>query len=212
MKFNIVLTSLSEDTLGRIKAIVEMPDQLQAPYECLKERLIEIYQPDVWECAARLLHMRELGDLKPSQLMDDMLALLPVSETPGVLFKSVFLARLPGDMRDHVQAHAERLSCRELAGMADNIWQSRNARRCDVAAALPMSSHFSPTDEEVDSLTETVAAINMKKRVQQQQQRPRPPARKGGSQSQLVCWKHLRFGKKARDCADPDNCSFRAEN
>ena len=74
MKFNLVLPALSEETLDRVKAIVERPEHLEGPYECLREHLQEVYEPDDLECTARLCHMRELGDMKPSQLMDSMLA------------------------------------------------------------------------------------------------------------------------------------------
>jgi len=56
--------------------------------------------------------------MKPSQMMDSMLAL----HKPQHLFKSIFLEKLPSDMRDHVQREAERLGCKELAAFANSIW------------------------------------------------------------------------------------------
>ena len=216
MKFNLVLPALSEDTLERVKAIVNMPEQQADPYMALRARLFEIYEPDEWECAARLLHMRELGDMKPSQLMDAMLALLPDDELPGVLFKSVFLARLPGDMRDHVQAHARRLSPRELAHLADTIWQSRNAAKANVLASLRTAPPTTPADESAEDLEETVAALNINRKQQPTKKTfKRPQPRKGkqkSRKSQLVCWRHLQYGKEAHSCADVDNCSYPAGN
>ena len=49
-----------------------------------------------------LLQHWELGDLKP-ELMDAMLALLPVGEQPGLLFKGLWLERMLEDVRSHVQ-------------------------------------------------------------------------------------------------------------
>ena len=213
MKFNLVLPALDNDTLGRTKAVVDNPERLQAPYEALKARLAEIYEPDVWENASRLLHMRELGDLKPSQLMDSMRALLPASELPGILFKSVFLARLPGDMRDHVQAQAELLTCEELAKLADNIWQSRNAHRSSLLASLSTCPPPTPGDGPVDELEDTVAALSLRKKPQQEKKwTKKPSARKGGQKSKMVCWKHLQYGEKAHSCADKENCAFTSEN
>ena len=216
MKFNLVLTALSEDTLERVKAIVNMPEQQANPYLALRARLFEIYEPDEWESAARLLHMRELGDMKPSQLMDAMLALLPEDESPGVLFKAVFLARLPGDMRDHVQAHARRLGPQELAHLADTIWQSRNAAKANVLASLRTGPTPTSANESAEDLEETVAALNINKRQQPVKKNfKRPQLRKAeqkGRKSQLVCWKHLQYGKDAYNCADVDNCSYPAGN
>jgi len=53
--------------------------------------------PDVWEQISHLLHFSELGDMPPSQLMDEMLAMLPQEEQPGLLFKHNCLERLPDD-------------------------------------------------------------------------------------------------------------------
>ena len=74
--------------------------------------------------------------MQPTQLMDNMLALLPNGEQPVILFKPVFLAQLPGDMRDHVQVHAAKLECPNLPALADNIWRSRVARKPGAMAAI----------------------------------------------------------------------------
>ena len=101
--------------------------------------------------------------------MDKMLALLPNSEQPGILFKSVFLGRLPGDMRDHVQAHAEELDCRNFATLADNIWRARIARKPNTVATL------STMQDEEDEET-AVGTINIKKGAQQHRpQQPKKP-------------------------------------
>ena len=83
-----------------------MPKQLADPYQAIRLRLIEVYEPDVWAQASRILHMRELGDMQPTQLMDNMLALLPNGEQPGILFKSEFLNRLPRDIYARPRAGA----------------------------------------------------------------------------------------------------------
>ena len=44
--FNLVLPCLSEEILTRIAAVVEAPDQLQLPYQALKQRLLEVFQSD----------------------------------------------------------------------------------------------------------------------------------------------------------------------
>lgn len=54
MRFNLVLPALSEDTLDRVRGIVDKPGLLADPYGSLKARLLEIYQADKWENAARL--------------------------------------------------------------------------------------------------------------------------------------------------------------
>ena len=46
MKFNLVLAALSEEALDCFKALVEMPKQLADPYQAIRLRLIEVYEPD----------------------------------------------------------------------------------------------------------------------------------------------------------------------
>ena len=145
MKFNLVLAALSEETLDCVKALVEMP---------------EVYEPDVWAQASRILHMWELGDMQPTLLMDKMLALLPNGKQPGILFKSVFLARLPRDMRDHVQARAPELECRNLVAMADNIWRARVARKPSALAAVTLV-------EDTEEGEAPVATVSTRKAGQQ---------------------------------------------
>jgi hypothetical protein len=49
-----------------------------------------------------LLEMLDLGDRRPSVLMDAMQALLPDYVQPNRLFLALFLKCLPADMRDHL--------------------------------------------------------------------------------------------------------------
>ena len=70
MKFDLVVKQLAEATLEHVQSIVEAPGLLERPYQAIKQRLLEVYQLDTWELVSRVLHFRELGDQKPSQLMD----------------------------------------------------------------------------------------------------------------------------------------------
>jgi len=55
-KFNLVLPTLSEETLIRVAAIVTAPHLLAAPYTALRACLLEVYMPDVWDLTTHLLH------------------------------------------------------------------------------------------------------------------------------------------------------------
>ena len=67
-------------------------------YTKLKKRLLNTLELSKYEHAARLLNMPNLGDRKPSALMDEMLRLLG-QHTPCFLFKYIFLEHLPEDIR-----------------------------------------------------------------------------------------------------------------
>jgi len=153
MKFNLVLPTLSQDTLIRVATIVNAPHLLAEPYTTLRALLLQVYMPDVWEQTSHLLRFRELGDMPPSQLMDEMQAMLPQEEQPGLLFKRIFLDCLPDDVRQHVQGGARQKQCHELAAAADVIWQARMQKKSANVAAVLLS--------QVEEVTEAVAAVQL---------------------------------------------------
>ena len=55
-------------------------------------------------------------------MMESMLALLPPGELDGLLFKTIFLARLPSKIRGHVAAQFGTLTSRQMGALADNLW------------------------------------------------------------------------------------------
>ena len=66
--------------------------------------------------------MEELGDRQPSALMDEMLSLLD-GHTPCLLFKQIFLNRMPDAI--HLQlAEADFAEPRKVAEKADQLWLS----------------------------------------------------------------------------------------
>ena len=77
----------------------------------------------------RIVYASELGRQPPSQLMRTLLTHLPAGEPAGLLFKLLFLLRLPEDLREQVSKKIKRLDARELAEYADTRWHVRNAKR-----------------------------------------------------------------------------------
>ena len=89
-----------------------------------------------------VVFMPPMGDERPTAIMDRMLALLPDDanrEQPGFLFRTLFLRKLPADIRYHLIALKEE-SMRSLAEKGDVLWSTR------PSAAL--HSCIEPTDEE----------------------------------------------------------------
>ncbi len=71
-------------------------------YEQLKALLVSRYTKACWTRAFELLKYLELGDIKPTDLMRQMKALLPTDDRPGATFMAIFL-RLPSEMREHLR-------------------------------------------------------------------------------------------------------------
>ena len=85
-----------------------------------------------WSRCAAVVDHDQLGDRRPSTLMDNMLALHPVGEKPNSLFLYVFLRKLPGDMMDQLTT-CDYASPRALAAAADKLWDSAGAEGAHCA-------------------------------------------------------------------------------
>ena len=51
-----------------------------------------------YQRAEQLVNLTSLGDRRPSQLMNTMLAFLPDGYTPGFIYNYLFLQRMPADV------------------------------------------------------------------------------------------------------------------
>ncbi len=121
-KYHYVVAALDQATAKRVIDLLSAPPD-NAKYQTLKDRLNDTYGLSEFERGSRLLHMPELGDDKPSVLMDNMLALLE-GHTPCFIFRSLFLERLPDDIRS-ILAHSNVTDCRQMAKAADTLWEAR---------------------------------------------------------------------------------------
>ncbi|XP_059096799.1 uncharacterized protein LOC131891290 [Tigriopus californicus] len=114
-KFNHVVAALDQDTALRVLDLLENPPD-GGRYTALKTRLLDTFTLSEYERAGRLLRMPELGDDKPSLLMDKM---------------RVFLDRMPDDLRATL-VHSGVSDMRELARSADQLWQTRSLTTASV--------------------------------------------------------------------------------
>lgn len=210
-RFDLVLTALSEDMLDRIGSVLATVDELPDPYETLKGRLMEMFAVDPMDRMYGLLFAAELGDRRPSQMMDDLLAMLPTGERDGLLFKAIFLTRLPDDLKILVAPLAKTMESRPLAAYADQLWIARNSKK----AAKPVAMVADPSLElasKVDELAGVVAAM----RTAQPPKRPNKRAGRGGrgghgggsGESKFVCWRHELYKERAFKCEEPGRCTW----
>ena len=51
-----------------------------------------------------------------------MLALLPPGEKEGILFKTLYVTKLPKEVRGQVLANGMHLDSRELSELANDLW------------------------------------------------------------------------------------------
>ena len=114
-------------------------------YERLKAHLCKNFGKSKWQMGYALLDSPGLGDRRPTQLLQDLRALLPVGEAEGTLFQCVFLKRLPAAMSDAILA-ANLDDIEAMAEMADRLFDRPSAA---VAAAIqPWCTHISAIDSQ----------------------------------------------------------------
>ena len=96
-KYAYIVAALDQDTAGRLLDLLRAPPT-EGKYAAIKARLTKTFGLTHRVRANRLLQMGDLGDRRPSTLMDEMLSLLD-GHSPCLLFEQLFLNRMP-DPRD----------------------------------------------------------------------------------------------------------------
>jgi len=143
-------------------------------------------------------------DERPSNLMNNMLSLMPDGYAPDFVFKSLFLRRLPHEIRVFLLKSMDK-DPREIANEADELWQDRTGVN-------------SCTNLEDDVRMEDVNVIRNRRSNPQQQHIPgRQQQRQHLDNAQNLssfnthtpgelCFYHDKYGNKAQKCRSP--CSF----
>lgn len=184
-KYFHVVTALDAATTTRAMALLEAPPAV-GKYDALKALLLRLFELSELEKADRLLSLNGLGDSKPSDLMERMLAVLG-SADPSFLFAHIFLRQLPAPVRTALASSrlAASKDYRELAAEADKVFL---ANRQFVHALLPEVGASAPLPSSEGGMGTAAAVTGRRQR------------------DDGLCYYHARFGSKAKQCRQP--CSF----
>ena len=118
-KYNYLVKSLDQATATRLLDVLEDPPA-EKKYESLKARLLSTFGLSRRARAAALLHIGPLGDRKPSELMDEMLA-LQGSSPPDPLFEQISLERMPEAIQLQLSGDTAFADPRAAAFLADKL-------------------------------------------------------------------------------------------
>ena len=164
-------------------------------YATLKSRLVQSFALTDYQRAEQFFKLPGLGDRRPSELMNNMLALLPSDHPPCFLFNYQFLQRLPVDIRGHLVTKKFENS-RELANMADKLCVARQHE-------FPTASISAAADNDVDVHMDELAVVRNLPPKRQPIRSTQPT-----SSDPSICWFHRKWGVKATSCRKP--CFFQA--
>ena len=101
MKFYYCVSAFNQDTANQVLDLIKSPPTA-GPYKALKNRLLKLFALDDYQRYEAISNLPLSGDMKPSKLMSNMLALLPAGHKPCFFLKGAFLKRLPADIRAHL--------------------------------------------------------------------------------------------------------------
>jgi hypothetical protein len=95
-KYNHLLSALPTEVCSNINdSLVEIDENAADVYKQLKGLLMSRYTNDHWARVFELLKFPEIGDMKPSEMMRQMKALLPTDSNPGTYFMADFSSASP---------------------------------------------------------------------------------------------------------------------
>uniref|UniRef100_A0A0L8HHI7 DUF7041 domain-containing protein n=1 Tax=Octopus bimaculoides TaxID=37653 RepID=A0A0L8HHI7_OCTBM len=117
-KYSYVVVALDEDTATRVLDILTQPPATHK-YITLKDRLGDTFRRNDREAEVK----EELGDSKPSELMDKMLEFVPPGESP-FLFRDIFFCKLSHQVQALV-TQTKIKDLQQLAKLADKHFLSR---------------------------------------------------------------------------------------
>ena len=207
-KYDHVLMKLPEAVVVSVRNLVSsiQPTDTDA-YERLKERLTASYAKSKWQQVFSLIKHPDLCDRRPSQMMNEMLTLLPDGDTgDSTIFLGLFLLRLPVSMRDHLAA-GDYTPAEEMARHADVLWDAR-AGDSAVAAVSAEVDAVSVRSPRTDNRRRSPARDNRRRSPDRRSRPPRKqtPGRDGGrdsNRSSSLCFYHGKYGQKAHRCEAP---------
>ena len=206
-KFDHVVASLSPEFATEIRDLILKPPDTD-PYDKLKEQLVTRTTASQQKRLQQLIHLEELGDRTPSQLLRRMTQLLgdqATVDSSQFFLKELFLQRLPAHVC-MVLASKESDSLEDLATLADRVME--------VATPQLSTIDTSSLSTEVEQLRAEVATLKTHfKSFSPPPTFPRSSKRRSPSPARPrdgLCWYHARFAEKARKCQQP--CSWQSGN
>ena len=207
-KFDYAVSRLGNAAAARVQDLLANPPA-DGPYEALVERITAGFSKSSIERLSDFNALPPLGDRRPSELMDTILASLSgvacMESCPHVQY--AFLTRLPVTIRSGL-SHVKFESARAMALKADEVWSAVNASSAASNVSVVLESPPPPPSPSADADNVVAAVRNPGQPVRSPPGRSPQPTRPAPQQQQQqgLCWYHARFGNRASYCRPP--CSW----
>jgi len=200
-QFGYAVAMLGDDDSLAIDDLLEQFPPPPDAFTRLKQRLLSTHALTTYERVEQLLDMQPLGGQRPSVLLAQMKRLLPPGEEKSMLFRCMFIKRLPREIR---------------LALAEDTFSPVEALA--LRADSMVVHHESPVVAPATVEDPVVApAIAGGRPAGQQRDAAGGGKKPGGKKKQGkarvgVCYSHYKFGEDAWKCDQPGNCSFKSGN
>lgn len=205
-KFNTIVAAIESNVLAQIADAILLPPET-GKYEYLKRCIVERFCDSEAKKIQKLLSDIDLGDRKPSQLLNE-LSSLAKDRVSGDFLKTLWLQRLPPHVRAILQTSEVELPA--LAKLADKILEVSDFKQICAANTTSVRQVADDTD-----ISQRITRIE--KRLEQiaskPKQRNRSSSRRAdtsgrsvkpvNASNDVVCWYHHKFGDNAQKCRSP---------
>ena len=216
--YSYVVTALTPEIAEEVEDfITDMPEK--DPYNTLKDAVISRTAVSDQRRLDELFSNVEIGDRTPSQLLRYMRQLLGKRTLDDVIFKQLWMKRLPARTRE-ILAVFPRGPIDELATAADKMLEVSPPPPQVAACALPPpATAVTTADARLDRLEsmfeQLVLQLSRSRSPANQQRRDRSNSRPRRSSSRPNgdpnhCWYHQQYGDRSRKCTPP--CTFASGN
>ena len=197
----------------------------QALYQCIKQRLLQWFEPNLSSRVTKLFNYSIVTAEKLSQFLWMLRTKLTKSEMSQEMIRELFIANMPENIRNSLIAVKD-LSLDKLAIMADqmissgkesvvkNIFFAIEHKKSEQSAASNNSEILSRMDSLEKKLNDVLNFTQSGKSNKFNKQQPFNRFNKGNKRKTReqpdVCWFHKAFGIHAKKCTKP--CNFIAGN
>lgn len=206
-KFHTVVAALDGDIIQQTMQLLKNPPPADK-YDALKQSLLKNFDSSEQTKLRKLFSRMELGDRKPSHLLNEMQNLGGTAASEELLY-TLWIDMLPANAVAVLEGFQGSLS--EKAAIADKITEAIGYKLIAQASTKPCnyqpSEEISEIKHAIQELTQKFGELNRSR--QRSHSRGNYPRRRSKSQSeskQDLCYYHSRFGSKARKCSQP--CAF----
>ena len=215
-KFHYVVAALTPDLASRLRQIIFNPPSTDA-YKALKAEILKQTTLTERQRYAVLMRDIELGDGRPTQLLQRLQAVAGETISDHGFLQQIFVEKLPPMVQAVLAVAPPGSSLKELADLADKISEASAVQ--PTVSAVQRSVSAAPSDDVLQRLIRTQCEMQEEIRALRSELRSRSHSRGRSpdrgrrmgrrrspsadiSESGL-CWYHRVWGDRAERCREP---------